>query len=186
MVIDHLEDTLDDESVIFTGDAWPKAKCRLTVFGHPDEVEYMSGAVSSHPDIREFESDTLIDESKATCETFLFRTFRVEPLLDELQKINPEVMMLLSWGYPLQLSDRLKIRDDGTLAPDECHPHRGGRAIIFRWESFISNPKCPLTMGENEERKHFLYRIHLWGMEFHRTHHQYKQGVIDATNIQMV
>lgn len=183
--MDHLEDSLDDMSVIFTGDAWPKARCRLTIFGLPDEIEYMRDAVSCHADIRQFEPDKLIDESKASCGTFVFRTFLVEPIIDVLQKINPGIMMLLSWGYPLQLSDRLEIREDGTLAPDGHHPHRGGRAILFRWEAFISNPECPFTMGD-ESRKNFLYRIHLWGMEFHRTHHQYKQGIIDATNVQMV
>lgn len=184
-MVNNLEDPLDDESVISTGDMWPKARCRLTIFGLDNEVAYMKEAVSCHSRIREFSPDKFVDESDVPCGTFTFRTFRIETIIDDLPRINPDVMMLLSWGYPLQMSDRLEIREDGTLAPDSYHPHRGGRAIFFRWESFISSPACPLTMGD-EARNNFLFRVHLWGMEFHRTHHQYKQGIIDATNIQMV
>lgn len=186
----NLEDPIDGIEVIFYNGTRPYVLCRITLFGDAEDIiEGCRRRIDARPWVQSLRADPRVDEGELPCRTFLFRADRINPdFTKDLRMCTSGgliPLVLLSWGYPLHRKF-VGISDNGEIMADEIYPYRGGRVIFSRWDEYTHGPKCPLTRGDGESENDYLYRVHLWGMEFHRTHHQWKQGIIDATNVQMV
>lgn len=180
---DHLEDSIERMLSFLGTSAYPLAKCRLTALGEEERVRDTIEHVRTWEKFRRNLGITRcpIDESGAG-RTYDFWVASPGFFVKDMQLVAPDVLILISWGFPIGNSPEFEFNDVGNHI-EKRHPEdRTGRAILFRWDRFVSaTGLCGLSYGKDETAENVRQRIHLWGMELYRTHHQWKQGMIDAT-----
>jgi len=162
------------------------ARVRLTALGPDDRVDDAISVIDKWEEIGSRCRDALF-EGIGSGKTLSLNILDPAQFIRELKPVAPDVLMLISWGFPLTKSEYGLFSKSGLPTGSMSQGWRG-RGVVFRWDSLLSAPEeCNLSASIDEaDVGQLMSRIHLWRMEHYRTHHQWKQGFTDAAHVQMV